>query len=123
MTKEAGGHVIGGTINRSGGAHHRGREDWPRYLLARIVQMVADAQRSRAPIQQLADRVASWFVPLVVLVAVLAFVAWSIWSRSEACVRAGRGRHCADHRLPCALGLATPMSIMVGVGRGARPAC
>ena len=79
VTKEAGGHVIGGPINRSGGliieAEKIGRET----LLARIVQMVADAQRSRAPIQRLADRVASWFVPLVVLVAVLAFVAWSIW--------------------------------------------
>ena len=120
MTKEAGGHVIGGTINRSGGliieAEKIGRDT----LLARIVQMVADAQRSRAPIQRLADRVASWFVPLVVLVAVLAFVAWSIWGPDP---RLAFGLVAAVTVLiiacPCALGLATPMSIMVGVGRGA----
>ena len=120
VTKEAGGHVIGGTINRSGGliieAEKIGRDT----LLARIVQMVADAQRSRAPIQRLADRVASWFVPLVVLVAVLAFVAWSIWGPDP---RLAFGLVAAVTVLiiacPCALGLATPMSIMVGVGRGA----
>ena len=89
-------------------------------MLARIVQMVADAQRSRAPIQRLADRVASWFVPLVILVAVLAFVAWSIWGPDP---RLAFGLVAAVTVLiiacPCALGLATPMSIMVGVGRGA----
>ena len=120
VTKEVGDRVIGGTINRSGGlvieAEKIGRDT----LLARIVQMVADAQRSRAPIQRLADRVASWFVPLVVLVAVLAFVAWSIWGPDP---RLAFGLVAAVTVLiiacPCALGLATPMSIMVGVGRGA----
>ena len=120
LTKEVGDRVIGGTINRSGGlvieAEKIGRDT----LLARIVQMVADAQRSRAPIQRLADRVASWFVPLVVLVAVLAFVAWSIWGPDP---RLAFGLVAAVTVLiiacPCALGLATPMSIMVGVGRGA----
>ena len=120
LTKEVGDRVIGGTINRSGGlvieAEKIGRDT----LLARIVQMVADAQRSRAPIQRLADRVASWFVPLVILVAVLAFVAWSIWGPDP---RLAFGLVAAVTVLiiacPCALGLATPMSIMVGVGRGA----
>ena len=120
LTKEVGDRVIGGTINRSGGlvieAEKIGRDT----MLARIVQMVADAQRSRAPIQRLADRVASWFVPLVVLVAVLAFVAWSIWGPDP---RLAFGLVAAVTVLiiacPCALGLATPMSIMVGVGRGA----
>ena len=121
VTKEVGDRVIGGTINRSGGlvieAEKIGRDT----LLARIVQMVADAQRSRAPIQRLADRVASWFVPLVILVAVLAFVAWSIWGPDP---RLAFGLVAAVTVLiiacPCALGLATPMSIMVGVGRGAQ---
>ena len=120
LTKEVGDRVIGGTINRSGGlvieAEKIGRDT----MLARIVQMVADAQRSRAPIQRLADRVASWFVPLVILVAVLAFVAWSIWGPDP---RLAFGLVAAVTVLiiacPCALGLATPMSIMVGVGRGA----
>ena len=120
VTKEVGDRVIGGTINRSGGliieAEKIGRDT----LLARIVQMVADAQRSRAPIQRLADRVSSWFVPLVIVVAVLAFGAWSIWGPDP---RLAFGLVAAVTVLiiacPCALGLATPMSIMVGVGRGA----
>ena len=120
LTKEVGDRVIGGTINRSGGlvieAEKIGRDT----LLARIVQMVADAQRSRAPIQRLADRVSGWFVPLVILVAVLAFGAWSIWGPDP---RLAFGLVAAVTVLiiacPCALGLATPMSIMVGVGRGA----
>ena len=90
-------------------------------MLARIVQMVAEAQRSRAPIQRLADQVSGWFVPAVIAVAVLAFVAWAIvWARAALRLCARRRRRGADHRLPCALGLATPMSIMVGVGRGAQ---
>jgi Cu+-exporting ATPase len=90
-------------------------------MLARIVQMVADAQRSRAPIQRLADRVSGWFVPLVLAVAVSAFAAWSIWGPEP---RFAYGLVAAVAVLiiacPCALGLATPMSIMVGVGRGAQ---
>jgi Cu+-exporting ATPase len=89
-------------------------------LLARIVQMVADAQRSRAPIQRLADRVSSWFVPLVIFVALLAFAAWATFGPEP---RFTFGLVAAVTVLiiacPCALGLATPMSIMVGVGRGA----
>jgi len=90
-------------------------------MLARIVQMVAEAQRSRAPIQSLADRVSAWFVPLVIAVAALAFLAWSIWGPEP---RLTYALIAAVSVLiiacPCALGLATPMSIMVGVGRGAR---
>ena len=120
LTRAAGDRVIGGTINRSGGliieAERIGRDT----LLARIVRMVADAQRSRAPIQRLADRVSGWFVPLVILVAVLAFAAWSVWGPDP---RLAFGLVAAVSVLiiacPCALGLATPMSIMVGVGRGA----
>ena len=120
VTKEVGDRAIGGTINRSGAliieAERVGRET----LLARIVQMVADAQRSRAPIQRLADQVAGWFVPLVIFVAVLAFGAWSIWGPDP---KLAFGLVAAVTVLiiacPCALGLATPMSIMVGVGRGA----
>ncbi len=90
-------------------------------MLARIVEMVGQAQRSRAPIQRLADRVSGWFVPLVVAVAVLAFAAWAAWGPSPALAY---GLVAAVSVLiiacPCALGLATPMSIMVGIGRGAR---
>jgi Cu+-exporting ATPase len=119
--KAVGDRVIGGTINRSGGlvveAEKIGRDT----ILARIVQMVAEAQRSRAPIQRLADRVSSWFVPLVIGIAVLAFIAWAIWGPEPrpafALVAAVTVLIIA---CPCALGLATPMSIMVGVGRGAR---
>src|SRR3546814_10582606 len=91
-------------------------------MLSRIVQMVAEAQRSRAPIQRLADQVAGWFVPAVLAVAVAAFVAWGIWGPEP---RLAHGLIAAVAVLiiacPCALGLATPMSIMVGVGRGAGP--
>ena len=90
-------------------------------LLARIVQMVAQAQRSRAPIQRLADQVAGWFVPAVIAVSLLAFAAWSLWGPEP---RLAYALVAAVAVLiiacPCALGLATPMSIMVGVGRGAR---
>lgn len=120
VTKSAGDHVIGGTLNQSGAliieAEKVGRDT----MLARIVQMVADAQRSRAPIQRLADQVAGWFVPAVLLVAVAAFAAWGIWGPEP---RFAHGLIAAVAVLiiacPCALGLATPMSIMVGVGRGA----
>ena len=90
-------------------------------LLAQIVQMVAAAQRSRAPIQRLADQVSGWFVPLVILVAVVAFAVWAIFGPEP---RFAFGLVAAVSVLiiacPCALGLATPMSIMVGVGRGAQ---
>jgi P-type Cu+ transporter len=119
--KEPGAKVIGGTLNKNGTlvilAEKVGRDT----LLARIVQMVATAQRSRAPIQRLADQVAGWFVPAVIAVAVIAFAAWAIWGPEP---RLTFGLIAAVSVLiiacPCALGLATPMSIMVGVGRGAR---
>jgi len=121
VTKEAGAKVIGGTINRSGTlvitAEKVGRDS----MLARIVHMVAQAQRSRAPIQRLADRVSSWFVPAVIVVAVLAFAGWMIFGPEP---RMAYALVAAVSVLiiacPCALGLATPMSIMVGVGRGAQ---
>ena len=121
VTKEAGGRVIGGTINQTGALVMRAQKVGSETVLARIVQMVAEAQRSRAPIQRLADQVSAWFVPAVIAVAVLAFVAWSIWGPEP---RLSFGLIAAVSVLiiacPCALGLATPMSIMVGVGRGAQ---
>ncbi|GEP08856.1 heavy metal translocating P-type ATPase [Methylobacterium gnaphalii] len=120
VTKEAGATVVGGSINQSGAlvmeALRVGRDT----MLARIVQMVAEAQRSRAPIQRLADQVAGWFVPVVIGIAVLAFAAWMAFGPEPrftyALVAAVAVLIIA---CPCALGLATPMSIMVGVGRGA----
>ena len=121
VTKEAGAKVIGGTLNASGGFVMRAEKIGSETMLARIVQMVADAQRSRAPIQRLADQVSGWFVPAVIGVAVLAFAAWSMWGPEP---RFAYGLVAAVAVLiiacPCALGLATPMSIMVGVGRGAQ---
>ena len=121
VTKEAGAKVIGGTLNQSGSFVMRADKVGHETMLARIVQMVAAAQRSRAPIQRLADRVSGWFVPLVIAVAALAFLAWSVWGPEP---RFTFGLIAAVSVLiiacPCALGLATPMSIMVGVGRGAR---
>jgi Cu+-exporting ATPase len=121
VTKEVGGKVIGGTLNASGGFVMRAEKIGSETMLSRIVQMVADAQRSRAPIQRLADQVSGWFVPAVIAVAVLAFTAWSMWGPEP---RYAFGLVAAVAVLiiacPCALGLATPMSIMVGVGRGAQ---
>ena len=121
VTKEAGANVIGGTINQTGALIIEARKVGRDTMLAQIVQMVAEAQRSRAPIQRLADQVSGWFVPAVIAVAVLAFVAWAIWGPEPrfayALVAAVAVLIIA---CPCALGLATPMSIMVGVGRGAQ---
>lgn len=121
VSKEAGGKVIGGTLNASGGFVMRAEKIGSETMLARIVQMVSDAQRSRAPIQRLADQVSGWFVPIVIAVAVLAFAAWSIWG-PEPQLTYGLVASVAVLIIacPCALGLATPMSIMVGVGRGAQ---
>ena len=120
VTKEAGGKVIAGTLNQSGGFVMRADKVGRDTLLSQIVKMVADAQRSRAPIQRLADQVAGWFVPTVIVVALIAFGAWA-WFGPEP--RMAFGLVAAVSVLiiacPCALGLATPMSIMVGVGRGA----
>ena len=121
VTKTPGMKVIAGTINQSGGlvmdAEKVGRET----LLAQIVQTVTAAQRSRAPIQRLADQVSSWFVPLVIAAAAITFGAWSLFGpepRFTFALVAAVG--VLIIACPCALGLATPMSIMVGVGRGAR---
>ena len=121
VTKTVGDKVIGGTMNQSGGFIMRADKVGRDTVLAQIVQMVAQAQRSRAPIQRLADQVSAWFVPAVIAAALLAFVVWSIWGPEP---RFTYGLIAAVSVLiiacPCALGLATPMSIMVGVGRGAQ---
>jgi Cu+-exporting ATPase len=121
VTREAGGKVISGTLNQSGGLVMRADKVGRDTLLSQIVKMVADAQRSRAPIQRLADQVAGWFVPTVIAVALIAFGAWSYFGPEP---RMAFGLVAAVSVLiiacPCALGLATPMSIMVGVGRGAQ---
>ena len=121
VTKEVGAKVIAGTLNTTGGFVMRAEKVGRDTMLAQIVQMVAAAQRSRAPIQRLADQVAGWFVPAVILFAIAAFVAWAMFGPEP---RYAYGLVAAVTVLiiacPCALGLATPMSIMVGVGRGAQ---
>jgi Cu+-exporting ATPase len=121
VTRGVGERVIGGTMNQSGAFVMRADQVGRDTVLSQIVQMVAQAQRSRAPIQRLADQVSGWFVPVVILASLLAFVAWSIWGPEP---RFTFGLIAAVSVLiiacPCALGLATPMSIMVGVGRGAQ---
>ena len=121
VTKAVGDKVIAGTLNTTGSFIMRAEKVGHDTMLARIVQMVAAAQRSRAPIQRLADQVAGWFVPTVILFAIAAFVAWAMFGPEP---RYAYGLVAAVTVLiiacPCALGLATPMSIMVGVGRGAQ---
>jgi len=121
VTKEVGAAVLAGAINQTGSFVLRADKVGRDTMLAQIVQMVAAAQRSRAPIQRLADQVAGWFVPLVIAIAVFAFAAWSVFGPEP---RFTFGLLAAVSVLiiacPCALGLATPMSIMVGVGRGAQ---
>lgn len=121
VAKEIGTKVIGATINQTGSfvmkALHIGSDT----MLSRIVQMVSDAQRSRAPIQRVADIVAGWFVPIVLIIAVLTFIVWTIYGPQPSF---SYGLIAAVSVLiiacPCALGLATPMSIMVGIGQGAK---
>ncbi len=120
VEKIAGTKVTGGTVNGTGTFVMRAEKVGSDTLLARIVRMVGEAQRSRAPIQRLADTVAGWFVPIVVLVAVATFAAWALFGPEP------RFAHALVNAVavliiacPCALGLATPMSIMVGTGRGA----
>ena len=121
VTKEAGAKVIAGSLNKTGSFLMRADKVGADTLLAQIVQMVAQAQRSRAPIQRLADRVSGWFVPAVIGIAVVAAIVWGLVGPdprlSYALVAAVSVLIIA---CPCALGLATPISIMVGVGRGAR---
>jgi Cu+-exporting ATPase len=120
VEKISGSRVIGGTVNATGSFVMRAERVGSETLLAQIVHMVGEAQRSRAPIQRLADVVSSWFVPAVVLVAVATFVVWAFWG-SEPRLAHGLVNAVAVLIIacPCALGLATPMSIMVGTGRGA----
>jgi Cu+-exporting ATPase len=120
VEKVAGSKVVGGTVNQTGSFIMRAEKLGSETLLAQIVRMVAEAQRSRAPIQSLADKVAGYFVPAVLLVAVLTFVVWSVWGPEP------RFAHALVNAVavliiacPCALGLATPMAVMVGTGRGA----
>ncbi|HET7618638.1 MAG TPA: heavy metal translocating P-type ATPase [Vicinamibacterales bacterium] len=120
VEKEKGATVTGGTINGTGSILMRAERVGADTLLSRIVRMVSEAQRSRAPIQRLADRVAAWFVPAVVVVAIAAFIVWSVTGPEP------RLAHAVVSAVavliiacPCALGLATPMAIMVGTGRGA----
>jgi P-type Cu+ transporter len=121
VSKEKDARVIGGTLNTSGSFVMRADKIGRDTLLSQIVQMVATAQRSRAPIQRLADQVAGWFVPAVIAVALIAFASWAYFGPEP---RFAYGMVAAVSVLiiacPCALGLATPMSIMVGVGRGAQ---
>ncbi|HEX8300046.1 heavy metal translocating P-type ATPase [Sphingomonas sp.] len=120
VEKTPGERVTGATVNGTGGFVMRAERVGQDTMLSQIVRMVAQAQRSRAPIQALADKVSAWFVPAVVLIALTSFAVWSIWgpepSLSHALVNAVAVLIIA---CPCALGLATPMSIMVGTGRGA----
>ena len=121
VEKEAGSKVIGATVNANGSIIIRAEKVGRDTMLAQIVKMVADAQRSRAPIQRMADLVAGWFVPIVIVIAITAFIVWALIGPapafSYALIAAVSVLIIA---CPCALGLATPMSIMVGVGRGAK---
>jgi Cu+-exporting ATPase len=120
VEKSPGAKVIGATVNQTGSFIMRAERLGSESMLAQIVRMVAEAQRSRAPIQSLADKVSGYFVPVVVLIALVTFVAWAIWGPEP------RFAHALVNAVavliiacPCALGLATPMAVMVGVGRGA----
>jgi len=121
VSKKMGDPVVGGSINQQGSFIMRADKVGRDTMLSQIVQMVASAQRSRAPIQGLADKVAGWFVPAVILIAVIAFIVWSVFGPTPPMAF---GLIAAVSVLiiacPCALGLATPMSIMVGIGRGAQ---
>jgi P-type Cu+ transporter len=120
IVKDPGSRVIGATMNGTGTLLMRAERVGSETMLAQIVAMVSEAQRTRAPIQHLADRVAAYFVPAVVVIAIVAFTAWTLWGPAP---RLAHGLLTAVAVLiiacPCALGLATPMAIMVGTGRGA----
>ena len=121
VEKAAGDTLIGGTLNGAGSMIMQAEKVGEETMLAKIVDMVASAQRSRAPIQALADRVASWFVPAVVLIAIVAFVLWSVFGPSPSMVYAIIAAVSAlIIACPCALGLATPMSVTIATGRGAQ---
>jgi P-type Cu+ transporter len=121
VEKSASSAVTGGTLNGTGTFVMEARRVGKETLLAQIVTMVSEAQRSRAPIQRLADRVSAWFVPAVVLIAVLTAAAWAVWGPEPRLIYAlVNAVAVLIIACPCALGLATPMSIMVGTGRGAQ---
>src|SRR3954452_19252636 len=122
VLKQVGDTVIGGTLNQTGAFEMRTKRIGADTVLSQIVQLVSEAQRSRAPIQRLADSVAGVFVPIVLAAAVLTFIAWAVWSPVEPRLAYALMNAVAVLIIacPCALGLATPMSIMVGIGRGAR---
>ncbi|MBC7924612.1 MAG: heavy metal translocating P-type ATPase [Bryobacteraceae bacterium] len=121
VEKESGSKLTGGTVNGTGGLVMEAERVGSDTLLAQIVRMVGEAQRSRAPIQRLADSVAGWFVPLVIVVAVLTAIVWSVYGPEPAMAYAlVNAVAVLIIACPCALGLATPMSIMVGTGRGAQ---
>lgn len=121
VEKTAGVKVSGGTVNTTGGIVMKAERVGSETILAQIVNLVAQAQRSRAPIQALADKVAAWFVPTVLVVAVLTFAAWMLWGPEPRLAFALTNAVAVlIIACPCALGLATPMSVMVGVGRGAQ---
>ena len=120
VLKEPGAKVIGGTVNVSGAFVMTAEKVGSDTMLARIVRLVSEAQRSRAPIQRLADQVSGWFVPLVLLAAMVAAAGWGLWGPEPVFENALMAAVAVlIIACPCALGLATPMSIMVGVGRGA----
>ena len=120
VEKEAGSRVTGATINANGSLTIKAERVGNDTLLAQIVRMVSEAQRTRAPIQRLADTIAGWFVPAVVVIAILAFVGWAVWGPAPKLAYAFLSAVAVlIIACPCALGLATPMAIMVGTGRGA----
>ncbi|GGC30752.1 copper-translocating P-type ATPase [Novosphingobium marinum] len=121
VKKNAGDTVIGGTVNQTGSFTMRATKVGADTMLSKIVQMVAEAQRSRAPIQRLADQVTAWFVPIVVLVAIVSFGVWAVWGPAPALAYALINAIAVlIIACPCALGLATPISIMTGTGKGAQ---
>ena len=121
VAKTAGERVVGATMNQTGAFLMKTESVGADTMLAQIVKLVSEAQRSRAPIQRLADRVSGWFVPAVILAAIITFFAWLVWGPEPALGFAiSTSVSVLIIACPCALGLATPMSIMVGVGRGAR---
>ena len=121
VEKTAGSQVTGGTVNATGSFRMRAERVGSETLLSQIVQMVSAAQRTRAPIQRLADRAAAWFVPAVVAIAVMTAIIWALWGPEPRLAHAlVNGVAVLIIACPCALGLATPMSIMVGTGRGAQ---
>ena len=121
VEKTPGEAIVGATVNQTGSFLMRAEKVGSETLLAQIIHMVADAQRSRAPIQKLADTVSGYFVPAVILAAIITFIVWAIWGPAPSMAYAiVNSVSVLIIACPCALGLATPMSIMVGVGKGAQ---